>query len=293
MAVLSIVTTCMGRLSALKQTLGLMLRQTDSSCIVVDYSCPENAGDWVEATFPGVRVVRVRDQARFNASAARNAGARQAEAPWICFADSDVVLDPGFASALLPMLGPGGFYRSWSEDRGLGGTFVCSLADLERAGGYDEVYPCWGEEDNDLYDALRFIGLEARPLPASLLSHLAHGDDLRTQYYPVTDRLLGHAINRVYRLVKWDTARLRFELLSLDIRRSLYQKVSEVVTESMRDRCSGDIVVHLPTGIVPDGGLLSRSITYRLNWEGRGSDRRVSVGSAEEPSSHSGGGVGQ
>jgi glycosyltransferase involved in cell wall biosynthesis len=265
MAALAFVTTCMGRLAALRQTLGPMLRQPGSSCVVVDYSCPDGAGDWVEANHPQVRVVRVPGRSRFNASAARNAGARHADAPWICFVDSDVVLEQGFIEAVLPTLQPGGFYRAWSDDRGLGGTFVCSRTDYDRAGGYDEVYPCWGEEDNDLYDALEFLGLEARALPASMIRHLAHDDDARTRFYPVADRILGHAVNRVYRIVKWDTARLRRELLNLDMRRSLYDKIAEVVTESIRSGRPGDLAVHLPPGIVPGGGSLSRTISYQLN----------------------------
>ncbi len=138
----------------------------------------------------------------------RNAGARHVASGWICFVDSDVVLDPGFTSAVLPLLAPGGYYRAIGADRGLGGTFVCSKADLERAGGFDEVYSCWGEEDNDLYDALDFLGLSQRALPAGLLTHLAHDDDERTRNYSITELALGHAINRVYRILKWDTARL-------------------------------------------------------------------------------------
>jgi GT2 family glycosyltransferase len=254
----------MGRLAALRQTLGPMLDQPGRSCVVVDYSCPDGAGDWVEAHHPAARVVRVPGQARFNASAARNIGARHADAPWIGFVDSDVVLDPEFTAVLQPMLAPGGFYRAWSDDRGLGGTFVCSRTDFERVGGYDEMYRCWGEEDNDLYDALQFAGLEPRAMPASLIRHLAHGDAERTRFYPVADRLLGHAINRVYRIVKWDTARTRRELLTLEMRRALYDKIAEVVTASIQYGRPGDLAVHLPDGIVPGGWSLARQLTYRL-----------------------------
>ncbi len=264
MAALCFVTTCMGRLHVLRQTLGPMLEQPGASCVVVDYSCPDRAGEWVETHHPAARVVRVPGQTRFNASAARNAGARHADAAWIGFVDSDVVLDPGFAAAVLPTLAPGGFYRAFSDDRGLGGTFVCLKADFDRLGGYDEIYPCWGEEDNDLYDALQFAGLETRELPEPLLSHLAHGDDQRTRFYPVTDRVLGHAINRVYRIVKWDTARLRRELLTPEMRRDLYDKIAEVVTASIETGRPGDLAVHFPAGIVPGGWSLPRQLSYRL-----------------------------
>jgi GT2 family glycosyltransferase len=265
MADLCFVTTCKGRLAALQQTLGPMLDQAGGrEVVVVDYSCPEGAGDWVEANYPAARVVRVPGRATFNAAAARNIGARHTDADWICFVDSDVVLGPDFAAALAPALEPGGFYRLWSTDVGLVGTFASSRADFERVGGYDEVYPCWGEEDYDLYDAFEFVGLESRQLPAALPRHLAHDDAARTRFSPIVDRWLGHAINRVYRHLKWDTARLRRELLTLEMRRALYDKISEVVTASFATGRPGDLTVHQPVGLVPGGWSLSRSMTYRL-----------------------------
>ncbi len=263
MADLCFVTTCMGRLAALRQSLGPMVAQ-GGSCVVVDYSCPESAGDWVAANHKAARVIRVPGQDRFNASAARNVGARHVDAEWICFVDSDVILDPDFSKVVLPTLAPGGYYRAFSSDRGFGGTFVCSRDDFDRVGGYDEMYRCWGEEDNDLYDALKFAGLESRELPERLLRHLAHGDHERTQYYPIPDRVLGHAINRVYRILKWDVARLRRELPDLEMRRALYEKVSKVVAASIQSGQRGDLAVGLPEGIVPGGRSLSRQLTYRL-----------------------------
>ncbi len=263
MADICFVTTCMGRLAALRQSLGPILLQ-GASCVVVDYSCPEHSGDWALASHPSARVVRVPGQTRFNASAARNAGARHADAPWICFVDSDVVLAPEFSEVVSPILASGGYYRAFSSDRGLGGTFICSRADFERVGGYDEMYRCWGEEDNDLYDALQFVGLETRELAESLLRHLAHGDLERTRYYPVTDVVLGHAINRVYRIIKWDVARLNRTLLDLEARRALYEKISAVVAESIEAGRPGDLTVSLPVGLVPVARSLSRQLTYRL-----------------------------
>ena len=256
----------MGRLGALRQSLPATLAQR-GTCILVDYSCPEHCGDWVEASHPRARVVRVPGQGRFNASAARNAGARHADAPWICFVDSDVVLAPEFSDVVAPGLAPGGFYRAFSSDRGLGGTFVCSRADFERVGGYDEIYPCWGEEDNDLYDALQFAGLECRELSEALLRHLAHGDVERTRHYAMTDVVLGHAINRVYRIIKWDVARLNRELLDSPSRRALYEKIAEVFADSIKTGRPGDWTVSLPIGLVPGGRSLSRQITYRLTKE--------------------------
>ncbi len=259
----------MGRLGALRKSLLPMLEQ-GGSCMVVDYSCPEKSGDWVEASHPSARLIRVAGEARFNASAARNVGARHADAPWICFVDSDVVIAAEFSRVMVPRLAPGGYYRATSKDRGLGGTFICSRADFERAGGYDEMYRCWGEEDNDLYDALQFAGLERRELPEQLLCHLAHGDLERSRYYPITDVVKGHAINRVYRIIKWDVARLNRELVDLETRRGLYEKISAVVGETIESGRPADLTVTLALGLVPGGRSLSRQLTYRLSAPGAG-----------------------
>ena len=271
MATLCFVTTCMGRLSALRETLGSMTSQPGCSCVVVDYACPDRAGDWVEAHHPETRVVRVPGRLEFNLSAARNAGARQADSPWVCFVDADVRLEPGFAAALLAALAPGDYFRAPPSDGGVGGvggTFACARADFERAGGYDEVYRGWGEEDNDLYDSLQFLGLRQRTLPVSMLHHIPHGDEARTRFYSVADFQTGHAVNRVYRILKWDAARLGRELLPPDFRRAIYDKVAEVVTEAVRTGQTGDLALHLPPGIVPGGRSLSRTLSYRLTRDG-------------------------
>src|SRR5438105_1209584 len=102
MSRLCFVISCMGRLSFLQQTLGRMAGQSDCSCVVVDYSCPDHAGDWVTAHYPQVRVVRRPGETVFSLAAARNAGAGAVDAPWICFTDADILLEPNFADAVLP-----------------------------------------------------------------------------------------------------------------------------------------------------------------------------------------------
>src|SRR5262249_23829435 len=42
------ITTCMGRLAALRRSLPTLCGQPNSRVVVVDYSCPEQAGAWVE-----------------------------------------------------------------------------------------------------------------------------------------------------------------------------------------------------------------------------------------------------
>ena len=53
----SIITTCMGRLDHLKQTLPRLLEQPDCEVIVVDWSCPQDTAGYVAKHFPAVNVV--------------------------------------------------------------------------------------------------------------------------------------------------------------------------------------------------------------------------------------------
>jgi glycosyltransferase involved in cell wall biosynthesis len=260
---LCFITTCMGRLDQLRQTLGASVAQPGCSCIVVDYSCPERAGDWVEANYPGVCVVRREGMSEFNASAARNAGAAVAEAEWLCFVDADVRLEPGFAEEMRARIRPGTYYRAASDDGGLGGTFVCARDDFERVGGYDEVYQGWGEEDNDLFDALRFHGLHREWYPGSLARHLPHGDDRRTRFYTIKDRRVSHEVNRVYRIIKWDVAGMWRRALPPDDRARLYEEISRHLAAGSAE----NLEIELRPIPVPGGSALARRLIYRIDKE--------------------------
>jgi hypothetical protein len=229
MAQLTFVTVCMGRLAFLRQTLGRMAAQPDCATVLVDYSCPEHSGDWAEANVPAVRVVRVPGRSTISVSAARNAGAAVVTTPWICFVDADIVLNPAFAPTVLPQVRPGTFYRPHPERMGVVGTFLVTREDFARAGGYDEVLRCYGEDDYDLYDALRFAGVHQRRYPSALVTHLDHGHDLRTARHEFTEHRLGVVINRLYRVVKWELARTRGAALSADARAGLYAEMFATV----------------------------------------------------------------
>src|SRR5262245_41343728 len=132
MPTLCFVTVSMGRLSFLQQTLGRMVNQPDSRTVVVDYSCPDRTGDWVESNYPDVAVVRMPGHSTFQPAVARNAGARADGTTWLCFIDADVILDENFAEQVLPTLRPRHFYRANPSDAGTWGTFICSREDFER-----------------------------------------------------------------------------------------------------------------------------------------------------------------
>jgi glycosyltransferase involved in cell wall biosynthesis len=237
----------MGRLDFLKRTLERIVGQPDSACVVVDYSCPDGCGEWVEANHPGVRVVRVPGRKTFNRSLASNAGGEAVDSAWICFCDCDVQFDPGFASHMLPRLEPGRYYcphpiREW----GLNGTFICARADFERVGGYDAVYEGWGEDDVDLYGALEFVGVDRRSFPSSLLRHIQHSDRSRVRFHEIKERHLAQTINRIYRFAKFDLMRETGGPLTLSARENLYATVREKTEGAIVEGRSLGLVIAVP-----------------------------------------------
>jgi GT2 family glycosyltransferase len=262
-ATVTFVTICMGRLADLRESLPTLLAQPGARCVVVDYSCPDRCGDWVEAHHPEAAVVRVLGRERLNRSEARNLGARATATDWLAFFDADVVASPQLLRLVLPRLAPGTFLVPEPYLEGTEGSFFCTREAFARAGGFDEAFEGWGEEDNDLYDALVHAGLRRQGYPSALLRHLPHDDDARARHH-ASDARTSHAINRVYRILKWDGLRLRGAPLPLEARRALHAQVREAVLAHVADDRPRDLRVRLPFGIVPGGRRLERTLDYRL-----------------------------
>ncbi len=228
MSELCLITTCMGRLAHLRQSLGAAAAQPGCSCIVVDYSCPENSGDWVAAQYPAVKVVRVPGQTTFSISRARNAGAALADAAWLCFFDADVILGPHFAEQLVPSLQAGKFYIAEPGQTCLLGTMICERNAFLGVGGYDEVYQNWGGEDRDLYDRFCFHGLKQAGYPDHLVNAIHHDDELRVAHFAVTSPRLSQTVNLLYRAAKLDLMRLLARDLTVLERRGLYAEAERL-----------------------------------------------------------------
>jgi len=243
MADLCLVTTCMGRLSHLQQTLPANSSQPGTASVVVDYSCPQQGGLWVEQQHPEVRVVRVPGQTLFSISQARNRGAATAQEPWLCFVDADTILEPGFTEFIRPLLQPGGFYVAQPRVNELCGLVVCPRDAFLRIGGYDEVIQGYGSEDYDLYNRLERAGLALRYFPAALARALPHDNDMRTQFYVVKDRLISMTINQLYIQAKLDLMQVLGRPLAVEERRALYQQVEPVVHNMIHTRQKQTLVV--------------------------------------------------
>jgi GT2 family glycosyltransferase len=193
------ITTCMGRLSALKQSLPTFSRQPNSRVIVVDYACPDRSGDWVEANHPECQVVRVTGEKFFHLSRARNAGleAVPAGGDWVGFVDADVCLSPSFCQEARPLLGPRRFavVPMHPGNKGLTGLILASRQDIASCGGFDEEYENYGREASAMRVALFGIGLQPVYLSASVAHHLEHGDELRSRHYRERDLVRSNSDN--------------------------------------------------------------------------------------------------
>jgi hypothetical protein len=220
---LTIITTCKGRLAHLKDSLPAMLA-SGAHVVLVDYDCPDSAGDWVEANQPEARLVRVRDRPFFNRCEARNLGAAAADGEWLLFLDADVCPPAGFAALLEPLLTPGAYLLPEPRPAELWGAIVVSKADFDAVGGYDEAFEGWGAEDVDLIERLMIAGVEERAFPGAGLRAIHHAPELRARFAPIPDVRTNGRINSLYRVAKNDLARQRF-VLDLDGRRRLYADI--------------------------------------------------------------------
>jgi predicted glycosyltransferase involved in capsule biosynthesis len=185
MALISAITTCKGRLAHLKQSLPALMA-TGMEVIVVDYDCPDHAGEWVTATWPQARVVSVSDRPRFNLSAARNLGAAVASHEWLVFLDADVIVAPSFMTVVEPLLRGGVFLIPEPRPPDLWGAIAVARRHFDAVGGYDEVFEGWGVEDVDFIERLLIGGLQQAPFPGELLRAIEHGETERTRFHEMT-----------------------------------------------------------------------------------------------------------
>ena len=262
--VLTVITTCMGRLHHLRESLPAIASQSDLRCVVVDYGCPDGCGGWVAENFPGVQVVQESAVTWFNISKARNLGARHAVTEWLCFVDADTVLGPGFYQTLAPLLKDRHFLLADPCTPELSGLVVCRRDDFDAIGGYDELFSGWGSEDRDLVERLKRSGCILAGVPFQDVRCISHDDEQRTRHHDISDRFLSLRINGLYFQIKTDLAR-QTEVVELPLadRRNIFSRVRQVVLNN--PRAAAQVEVALPMGtdfMQPPGWQLRRTIRY-------------------------------
>ncbi len=232
----SIITVCKGRLDHLKLSLPSMVAQ-NCEVVVVDFSCPERAGEFVKRNFPGVKVVEVRGQATFSNWRARNAGAEAASSEILLFVDADTILAKGAAEDIAKKL-PENAYgycpretsRAFnSKGERLAGNQLLGFqavpkASFDQVGGYDDVLEGYASgADTDLEERLRQIGLAGHALDRDIVDAvLDHDTSSRVKFHTLSIRH-SYAAGLLYRAAKSAMLRLRGEpQMPLALRRKLY-----------------------------------------------------------------------
>ncbi|MDT5122137.1 MAG: hypothetical protein QOC96_1619 [Acidobacteriota bacterium] len=197
------VVPCMGWLNDLRQTIGSLLAQPKSSYVLVDYSCPDGAGNWAREQHPKVVVTAVSGRTRFRGVEARNQGAAAVDDDgYLCFLDADMQVAPGFSEYVLSHCEDGIFMVSERRGPGFDSVLVCRKADFNRVHGFDEVFPDLAEGCEDITALLRRSGLVGRSFPDSLLSQLDHRDGADRSFQVIKDQEINHAIHAAYRRAK-------------------------------------------------------------------------------------------
>jgi GT2 family glycosyltransferase len=224
MPLVTAITTCKGRLEHLKQTLPVLMASPGLEVVVVDYDCPDHAGDWVRATFPAAKVVSAAGRPWYNHSGAKNLGAAAASGDWLYFADADIRVAEGFIETVQPLLQPGVFLLAEPRPADLWGAIFVSRRDFEALGGFDEAMEGYGSEDVDLLARLMIAGVRQAQFPSRGFGIIHHDEAMRTRFHEMTDIALNGSINGFYRTAKND---LTLQGIRLDLagRRKLYADV--------------------------------------------------------------------
>lgn len=238
----TIITSCMGRLEHLKQSLPAMLRQS-AEVIVVDYSCPERSGDYVEEHFPAARVVRVEGQTAFCNAKPRNAAAAEATGEILIFCDADTIVADHAVVWIDEHLPPGkyGWITNKSAKRFVGparlsrnqlrGFQVISAAAFREIGGFDEVLHGYADgADVEIERRLHLIDVGAFSLDIGIIHDvIVHGDDERLHNYadPIAK---SYGTGLLYSAAKLALLRLqRRPELPLEHRQNLYAAAEQAV----------------------------------------------------------------
>lgn len=189
------ITTCKGRLEHIKQSSKAFLESTprDVRYLIVDYSCPDNSGDWVIQNFGhtgrvGVLKMRAKPDS-FHKTIALNAGSKYAihtmGAEWLIYFDADTIIMPGFLSQVLPLLNKDRFIIAEpTGEEDLTGLLIMHKDMFTASGGFEPSFKSWGAEDLEF--RLRLFakhGFQFDIVGCDNLVPIHHGDDLRVKFY--------------------------------------------------------------------------------------------------------------
>lgn len=215
-----------------------MLAQKDAEVIVVDFSCPQNTGDFVRQNFPAVKVVMVPDKSYFSNWEARNAGANVAKGEVLVFCDADTVLAPhalvwiekNVAKTCFGFFATEQSLKFKTDDlvisrNQLKGFQVVPVQSFKLLGGYDEIlqgYAAGG--DTDLQDRCELISVPTKELDAGIIAEVMNHDNETRLTFHQSPLRQTYLVGLLYRRAKLTLMQMYHEVQTpLHRRKELYE----------------------------------------------------------------------
>lgn len=186
---LALLTTCMGRLATLMTVAPTVRAElaTRDGWIVVDWSCPDRAGDYLERLGDRrIRVLRHPGERYFHKTRALGLAlerARELGTTHVCQLDADSCPRPGFRAELGRLLEPGCFVvaamrpgAAPQRADSLTGLLALETREAERLELWHPGFRGYGCEDYWARLACLIGGLRPRELRRSFVEPLEHSD---------------------------------------------------------------------------------------------------------------------
>jgi glycosyltransferase involved in cell wall biosynthesis len=271
-----------------------MIAQEGAEVIVVDYSCPQNSGDYVEKNFPSVVVVRVENQKGFSNWRGRNLGAQVATGNMFLFCDADTILAPNALKVIDESVADGqfGYFTRNSSahfnksglrlgKNQLRGFQVVPAKGFRMLEGYDAVpsgYAAGG--DTDLEERLVMLGIKRKPLGDGIVDEVIEHDNATRFTYHRNPIGLSYGAGLLYRRAKMALLKLHnTTTLPLNDRKKIYAVAFKSAQQLAQGKPVASMNVNIekseigmPRQLGFEEGHCTVSITVKLSM-----DKKISV----------------
>jgi predicted glycosyltransferase involved in capsule biosynthesis len=189
------ISTCKGRLNHVQQTSKAFLEATNNNVkyLIVDYSCPENTGNWVKQNLGYTGrvdslIIKSKPDS-FHKTIAINSGSKYAintmGADYLIYFDADTIILPGFIQQITPILNKDRFIiADPTGEEDLTGLLVIHKDIFISSGGFEESFRSWGAEDLEF--RLRLFAkhhYQFDVISCENLRAIHHNNDLRVRFY--------------------------------------------------------------------------------------------------------------
>lgn len=171
--------------------------------IVVDWGSSDSPLDSFSSIgielSPRLRIISPEESPKWHFTRALNFGLRHVRTAFILKLDADHMLNEKIADFL--EMDPysfqaGNYPNGEAGSPHTAGAILSPLRALQSIGGWDERIETYGWDDSDLYERLSLTGLTRSYFRSGLISHLDHGDALRTSLQSLKNPRISTRLNR-------------------------------------------------------------------------------------------------